>query len=123
MAPSMGNIDVRYWSKSRLVEHIKDLENDIARKDATISDLIGRHAGGRVVVVPHKRKGHIDAIGKRHVRESLIDHITINLLSMLVTLPSAYATGEFTTFVIMQGIVNAVFGPLIKYLQKRNEEF
>jgi len=123
MSP-MSDLPLETWSSQALIREIHELRADVARKDATISDLLGRPASGmRVVSVPKKPKGKIDAIGKKHVWQSLTDHILVNLLSLFITIPTAMAAGELSFYFLFQGLTTAMLAPILKYMQKRSESY
>jgi len=116
------NIPPNLWSKDDLVARVEELEGDLARKEATISDLIGKPARGhRVLSVPKRKKGQIDAIGKKQVWQHLSDTIKGNLLSMAMILPTAYYADQLNMFNFIQGIFTAIIQPLQKYYQKKGE--
>ena len=121
MTPPRG-LPINLWSKDDLIARIDELESDVSRKDATISDLLGRKSNTmRVVAVPKRKKGEVDAIGRARVREHLIDTIKGNLLSMAMVLPTAYYADQLNPFNFIQGVFTAVFQPLMKYYQKKSE--
>lgn len=122
--PPMGEFPIETWTTVALVQEVKVLREDLRRKEATIYDLLGKSATGmRVVSAPKKRRGTVDAIGRRQVRESLIDHVLVNILTLCITVPSALAAGELSLFFVFQGLTAACLAPLIKYLQKRSQSF
>lgn len=124
MSPRLSDIPIHSWGRDALVERVRELEADVSRKDATIADLLGRPPEGmRVMSVPKKAKGKIDAIGKRHVWQSLTDHILVNLLSLFITIPTAMAAGELSFYFLFQGLTTATLAPLLKYMQKRSESY
>ena len=75
----------------------------------------------KLMRVPRQKKGTVDRIGKRKVKESAKDHIITNCLSLPMTLCAAWGAGELSVFVAMSNFLNAILGPIIKYQQKKHE--
>jgi hypothetical protein len=124
MSPRFSELPLESWKPETLAKRVRELEGDLRRNEATIRDLLGRPASGmRVVAVPKKSRGKIDAIGKKHVWASLTDHILVNLLTLFITIPTAMAAGELSFFFLFQGLTAACIAPMIKYLQKRSEAY
>ena len=83
------------------------------------SEAVGaRH---KLMRVPRQKRGTVDRIGRKKVKESAKDHIITNCLSLPMTLCAAWGAGELSIFVAMSNVLNAVLGPIIKYQQKKYE--
>ena len=103
----------------KMVMPTKEVVGILRQIDFEHGEAMGaRH---KLMKVPRKKRGTIDRIGKKRVKESAWDHIITNCLSLPMTLMAAWGAGELSVFVAMSNALNAILGPIIKYQQKKYE--
>jgi len=113
-----------------LVKALKECQEDLRRKDSTISDQLDRGAHTRyaldraykTIQVSKKKKGKLDAMSKKHIANEAIHTIVQNLLSMPIAVLGSMAADEYTIWIPIMGCTNAIFGPLTMMVQKLKEE-
>jgi hypothetical protein len=118
-------------NKDYLIEELITAEDQLARKDNLIADDTDRLVAlrgkirhdQRIVVSQKKRKGQMDKIAWKRWKEFTKIQIWINILTAIPNIFGAAATGEFTWFMVGQVVMNAIFGPMVFYLQKKAEHY
>ena len=123
---NMGNIPPEKWRKEALVSKVVELQEQVNRLTGqlrTVGSTGDRIREERTIRIHKKKKGVVDKQGIQHVKNSLKNNILSGLLSMTISIPAAAAAGEFTIFLLLAGLCQSVFGPIIKYVEKRQEVF
>ena len=119
---SMGDIDMRYWSNDRLIREVQNLNADVARKDATITGMLGNRARGkRVSVSDKKSRGKLDAKSYEHIWNEAFHTIAQNVISAPITIALALQDGQYSHYFLLNAGLNAVLGPLTMMIQKMKE--
>ena len=122
--------DVPYeqWATSKLVETIRDRDAEIKRLELLLDDQVGKHVNARrdlkrhqTIVVRKKPKGKVDKVGRKRIREMMWHTLGSNLISSGMWVPAAIAAGEFTPFLLLSNLSNAILQPIQMYIQKRQE--
>tara|TARA_R100000700_G_C3138085_1_gene120798 strand:+ start:86 stop:478 length:393 start_codon:yes stop_codon:yes gene_type:complete len=128
--PQQGGFQVPYekWSQVALAKKVRELEGDLRRRELALDESMGRglqerSAKYRRVQVKKKKKGELDEIGKKRVREMAMHTIASNLISSAMWIPTALSAGEYSHFLLLSQITNAVLGPIQMALQKRREVY
>jgi hypothetical protein len=124
--------DVPYerWATSKLAETLRDRDAQISRLELLLDDQVGKHVGARrdlrranerIKVVQRKPKGKVDKVGRKRIREMMWHTLGSNLISSGMWVPAAMAAGEFTPFLLLSNLTNAILQPIQMYIQKRQE--
>jgi len=124
--------DVPYdrWSTSKLAETLRDRDAEISRLELLLDDQVGKHVDARrnlkranqtIKVVQRKPKGKIDKVSRKRIREMMWHTLGSNLISSGMWVPAAMAAGEFTPFLLLSNLTNAILQPIQMYIQKRQE--
>lgn len=107
---------------------VAELRAELRQKQGTIDDMLDRNVHVRAqlehvktVVIPKKKKGKVDELGWRYVKKQIQYQMIANLMTMPAMLVAAAQTGEYTHFLLAQGLLNAVIPPLQVYFTKRAE--
>ena len=113
-------------SHPALVERVLDLEAELERARGSLSDTMDRnsglrHSNDKLVRVKKKKKGEIDATGRKRIREMTLHTILSNCLSNIIWIPSAVAAGEYSHMMLLAAVTTSVFQPVQMYIQKRQE--
>jgi len=118
----MGDIDMRYWSNDRLIREVQNLNADVARKDATITGMLGNRARGKRVSVSEKKsRGKLDAKSYEHIWNEAFHTIAQNVISAPITIALALQDGQYSHYFLLNAGLNAVLGPLTMMIQKMTE--
>ena len=123
--------DVPYerWNSAKLAEKVRQLEEAIQQKESTLDDQMSQNIRTRrqaehlakTIVVRDKPKGKIDEVGKQRIWEMAKHTMLSNVLSSAMWIPAALAAHEFTIFLLLQNVTNALLQPLQMAIQKRQE--
>ena len=117
-------------NREALVRLVQELQDDKRRMEFDLDDQLNRIGHTRallrttqkVVSTQRKRKGQLDAMSKKHIANEAIHTIIQNLLSMPIAILGSMAADEFTIWIPIMGVTNAIFGPLTMMVQKLKEE-
>ena len=121
----------RYSDSTLLWDRVQELEEDVLRKDRVISEQLGKQSvtsrelsktKRKVVAVTRKKKGRLDAKSKKHIVNEAVHTVIQNLLSMPIAIVGSMSTGEYTHWIPVMGLTNAIFGPMTMAVQKLKEE-
>ena len=124
--------DVPYerWATSKLAETIRERDAEIRRLEMLLDDQVGKHVGARrdlkranqpIKVVQRKPKGKIDKVSRKYIRQMMWHTLGSNLISSGMWVPAAIAAGEFTPFLLLSNLTNAILQPVQVWIQKRQE--
>lgn len=116
-------------SAEALREELAMVREELRRKQSTLDDMLESNVHARaqlrhtekLVAVKKKPKGKVDALGWRYVKSQILYQIVNNCLSLPVVMIAAIQAGEYTHFLLLQALMNAVIPPVQVYLQKRAE--
>ena len=119
-------IPIEKMSQSELVEKVKDLTQELERTRGSLSDTMDRNADLRytntkIVRVQKKKKGVVDAVSKKRIREMTVHTILSNCISNVIWIPSAIAAGEYSHMMLLAAITTSILQPIQMYIQKRQE--
>jgi len=121
----------KYSDSTLLWEKIQELEDDVRRKDRVISEQLGKQSTTsrelsrtkkKIIEVKRKKKGTLDAKSKKHILNEAVHTVIQNLLSMPIAIVGSMSTGEYTHWIPIMGLTNAIFGPMTMAVQKLKEE-
>ena len=121
----------RYSDSTLLYDRILELEEDIQRKDRVISEQLGKQSTTsrelsrtkkKIIEVKRKKKGTLDAQSKKHIANEAFHTIIQNLLSLPIAVVGSMGSGEYTHWIPIMGLTNAIFGPMTMAVQKLKEE-
>ena len=80
-----------------------------------------RHSNTKLVRVTKKKKGVVDAVSKKRIREMTVHTILSNCISNVIWIPSAIAAGEYSHMMLLAAITTSILQPIQMYIQKRQE--
>jgi len=121
----------RYSNSTLLYDRILELEEDLQRKDRVISEQLGKQSTTsrelsrtkkKIIEVKRKKKGTLDAQSKKHIANEAFHTIIQNLLSLPIAVVGSMGSGEYTHWIPIMGLTNAIFGPMTMAVQKLKEE-
>lgn len=120
------NIPIEKMSQPALVEKVKDLTQELERTRGSLSDTMDRnadlrYANTKIVRIQKKKKGVVDAISKKRIREMTVHTILSNCISNVIWIPSAIAAGEYSHMMLLAAITTSILQPIQMYIQKRQE--
>ena len=123
----MGQIPPSAWKRELLVKKVEELQEKVDRLEGnlrTISSTGDRiREEKQIRIHGKKKKGVVDAVGMRHVASMTRHTILSNLISNAIWVPSAYAAGEFSVYMLLAAVTTSILQPLQKYIQKRQEVY
>jgi hypothetical protein len=123
----MGQIPPSAWKREALVKKVEELQELCDRLQGnlrTISSTGDRvRAEKQIRIHGKKKKGVVDTVGMKHVASMTRHTILSNLISNAIWVPSAYAAGEFSVYMLLAAVTTSILQPLQKYVQKRQEVY
>ena len=113
-------------SRPALIQRVVDLESEISRMRGSLQDSGHRNSRlrsdkARLKVIAKKKKGEIDAVGRKRVKEMMGHTILSNCISNVIWIPSAIAAGEYSHMMLLAAVTTSVLQPIQMYIQKRQE--
>ena len=113
-------------SQSGLVEKVKELTAELERTRGSLSDTMDRnadlrHSNTKLVRVTKKKKGVVDAVSKKRIREMTVHTILSNCISNVIWIPSAIAAGEYSHMMLLAAITTSILQPIQMYIKNRQE--
>ena len=122
----MGAIPPDKWKKELLVKTVVDLQGQVDRLQGqlrTVGSTGDRIRGERSIRIHQKKKGIVDKKGVEQVKSATKHTILSNLISNAIWVPSAFAAGEFSVYMLLAAVTTSVLAPIQKYIQKRQEVY
>jgi hypothetical protein len=123
----MGRIPPSAWKREMLVKKVEELQEQVDRLHGnlrTISSTGDRiREEKQIRIHGKKKKGVVDAVGMKQVKSATKHTILSNLISNAIWVPSAFAAGEFSVYMLLAAVTTSVLAPLQKYIQKRQEVY
>lgn len=109
-----------------MIQRVVDLESEISRMRGSLQDSGYRNSRlrsdkARLKVIAKKKKGEIDAVGRKRVKEMMGHTILSNCISNVIWIPSAIAAGEYSHMMLLAAVTTSVLQPIQMYIQKRQE--
>ena len=122
----MINLKPDQMSRPALIQRVVDLESEISRMRGSLQDSgyrksLLRADTARLTVIAKKKKGEIDAGGRKRVKEMMGHTILSNCISNVIWIPSAIAAGEYSHMMLLAAVTTSVLQPIQMYIQKRQE--
>jgi len=122
----MGNIPPDKWKRELLVKTVVDLQGQVDRLQGqlkTVGSTGDRIRSERSIRIHKKKKGVVDKQGVEQVKSATKHTILSNLISNAIWVPSAFAAGEFSVYMLLAAITTSILAPIQKYIQKRQEVY
>ena len=122
----MGSIPPDKWKRELLVKTVVDLQGQVDRLQGqlrTVGSTGDRIRGERSIRIHQKKKGIVDKKGVEQVKSATKHTILSNLISNAIWVPSAFAAGEFSVYMLLAAVTTSVLAPIQKYIQKRQEVY
>ena len=122
----MINLKPDQMSRPALIQRVVDLESEISRMRGSLQASGYRNSRlrsdkARLKVIAKKKKGEIDAVGRKRVKEMMGHTILSNCISNVIWIPSAIAAGEYSHMMLLAAVTTSVLQPIQMYIQKRQE--
>jgi hypothetical protein len=122
----MINLKPDQMSRPALIQRVVDLESEISRMRGSLTESGHRNSRlrsdkARLKVIARKKKGEIDAVGRKRVKEMMGHTILSNCISNVIWIPSAIAAGEYSHMMLLAAVTTSVLQPIQMYIQKRQE--
>lgn len=122
----MINLKPDQMSRPALIQRVVDLESEISRMRGSLQESGHRNSRlrsdqARLKVIARKKKGEIDAVGRKRVKEMMGHTILSNCISNVIWIPSAIAAGEYSHMMLLAAVTTSVLQPIQMYIQKRQE--
>ena len=107
---------------SKVVE-LQEQVNRLTGQLRTVGSTGDRIRGERSIRIHKKKKGVVDRQGVEQVKSATKHTILSNLISNAIWVPSAFAAGEFSVYMLLAAVTTSVLAPIQKYIQKRQEVY